>query len=1061
VKGVLSAAFGRARTITMLLVLLLIAGTWSYGVIPREAQPEITIPIFVVTLPYPGISPEDAERLLAQPLERRLQRLAGVDTIRSWSTEGLARVRVDFQAGHDASAALADVREEVDLARALLPPGSEEPVIREVDPTLFPVLTINLSGGVPERTLVRTAQELRDRIETVPGVLEAFVTGARSEVIEIVADPVVMETYRISHEALAQAIQRNHRLVAVGAIDTGVGRIAVRVPGTIESVEDILRTSVIAVEGTVVTLGDIADVRQTFRDPEGFTRIDGEPSVALRVRNRPGTNVIRTVAAVKDLVADEQARWPPNLQVTYTQDRSESIERMLSDLQNNIITAVGLVLLATLAILGSRAGVLVALAIPGSFLAGILGLSLFGYTFNIVVVFGLILVVGMLVDGAIIVVEQADRNLAEGMPREEAFLRAAQRMSWPIIAATATTLAVFIPLLLWPGAIGQFFRFLPVTVMVTLSASLLMALVFIPVLGAIAGPRSVANPKVVEQVRAAEAGELDLVGGATGHYLRVLRAAIERPGATLLLALAVTGTIYIAYSALGRGMQFFPRIEPDFLQVQIQGDPSLSVWEADAVVRRVEDRVRGVAGIGGIYGETIGTVERRLRGRHPEDLIGILQLELGHWRVRPSADEIIADLRRQTAEVPGIIVQVRRQERGPRPGRPIVIELFGRERAVLREAVARVRTAMNEIGGFADVEDDLPRGGVELALRVDRQEIARYGADIAALGQALRVVADGVLLGRYRPEAVDEEIDIRLRYPLGERDLGQLARLRIATAQGLVPIANFVTFEPAPATGLLKRIGGRAAYTIEADAAPGALVADQLARLREALATRVELPAGVQVVFAGEAEEQEETADFFRAAVIFALLLMVAILVTQLNSFFQAGLVLSAIAFSTAGVLLALLVVREPFVLVMSGVGILALAGIVVNTNIVLIDTYNMLRRRRDLTPVEAALRTGAQRLRPVVLTAVTTMAGLTPMMLGLTIDFAGRDVHIGSPATQYWQQLASVVIGGLLVATPLTLIVTPTLLAWKDGRARRAWSERRAQLGARWKGARERWRLR
>jgi multidrug efflux pump len=1057
VSSVLAAGFGRARTIVMLLVLLLISGMYAYSIIPREAQPEITIPIFVVTVPYPGISPEDAERLLAQPLERRLQRLSGVKSIQSWSTEGLAQVRVEFLAGHDVRGALADVREEVDLARPQFPPGSEEPVVREVDPTLFPVLTINLSGGVPERTLVRTAQELRDRIETLPGVLEAFVTGARSEVIEIVADPVVMETYRISHESIGQAIQRNNRLVAVGTIDTGAGRIAVRVPGTIENVEDILRTAVVSSGGTVVTVGDIADVRQTFRDPVGFTRIDGEPSVALRVRNRPGTNVIETVARVRDLVERERALWPPNLQVTYTQDRSRSIEQMLSDLQNNILTAVGLVLAATLAILGWRAGMLVALAIPGSFLSGILALSLLGYTFNIVVVFGLILVVGMLVDAAIIVVEQADRNLAEGRTREAAFLSAAQRMAWPIIAATATTLAVFIPLLMWPGSIGQFFRFLPVTVMVTLTASLVMALVFIPVLGAIAGPRTAANPQVVDQVRAAESGEIERLVGWTGRYARLLGNALARPGTTLLFALMLTAAIYAAYALLGRGLQFFPRIEPDFMQVQIQGDPSLSVWEADAAVRRVEAEVRGIDGVQGVYAETIGSVERRLRGRNPEDLIGVLQLELVDWRTRPPADHIVGQLRRQTFDIPGIVVQIRRQERGPRPGRAISIDVYGRERGVLREAVSQIRAAMEEIGGFSDIEDNRPRGGVELALRVDRQEIARYGADIISLGQALSVVADGVLLGRYRPEAIDEEIDIRLRYPLGERDLGQLARLRISTAQGLVPITNFVSFEPAPATGLLNRIQGRAAYTIEADAAPGMLVNDLLTALRAAFAGPGALPAGVEVVFGGEAEEQEETASFFRAAVLFALLLMVAILVTQLNSFFQAGLVLSAILFSTAGVLLALLVTREPFGLVMSGVGMLALAGIVVNTNIVLIDTYNRLRTGERLSPREAALRSGAQRLRPILLTAATTIAGLTPMMLGLTIDLTGRDVHLGAPATQYWQQLATVIAGGLIVATPLTLLVTPTMLAWKDTRARELWHSSRERLAQRWKARRAR----
>jgi multidrug efflux pump len=1034
VKGLIAAAIDRSRTVLLLLLLILLAGAGAYRIIPREAAPEINIPIFFITVLYPGISPEDADRLLLPPMERELLGLQGVDEMRSWAGEGFAMIRLDFEPGYDNRRALADVREQVDLAQAELPAGAEPARVTEVDIALFPIVTITLSGPFAERTLVGMARELRDRIEALPGVLEVEIGGDREELMEIIADPMIFETYRLSLDALIQVVERNNQLVAAGILDSGVGRVAVKIPGTIENIQDVLNTPVAVDDTTVLTVSDLAEVRQTFKDPQSFARIDGQPAVSLEISKRGGANILDVVAQVREIIDAARSGWPETLQITYLQDQAEDIADLLGDLENNVITAVLLVTLVIIAALGLRASLLVALAIPGAFLGGILIIHLLGFTLNIVVLFALILVVGILVDGVIVVVELADRRLASGVERSAAFREAAQRMAWPIFAATLTTLAVFVPMLFWPGQVGEFIYFLPATVIVVMLMALSMALIFIPTLGAVVARRRPANPDEARRIKAAEEGRFEDLTAGTAVYLRLLRWLMEHPLLTLFGTIALMILAYLLYIFLGRGVEFFPHIEPEFAQVQVQARGDLSVWEADALVRQVEERLRDVPEVQTIYGRTIGAQQARLQGGLAEDVIGIVQLELIHWRQRAAASTVLEELRRRTADLPGLVLQFREQQRGPQTDKPIQLEISGPDAQQLPTVVRTIRRLMAELGGYIDVEDDLPLPGVELELRVDREQAARFGADVRSLGRAVQMVTDGVLLGTYRPDFTDEEVDIRLRFPTSSRHLQQLANLRVPTEAGLVPIANFTELVPVPATGLVKKRAGRRAFTVEADVAPGLLANDQIQRLRQALQTAA-IDPGVTLLFRGQAEEQEEAGSFLLMAFAFSIFLMVVILVTQFNSFRQTALVLSAIVFSTAGVLLGLLLRGAPFSIVMSGIGVLALAGIVVNNNIVLIDTYNEFRSL-GLPPDEAALRTGAQRLRPVVLTAITTILGLSPMVFGLTIDFIGRDFHIGAPSTDYWVQLATAIAGGLTFSTPLTLLFTPAMLVMFERKA-------------------------
>ncbi|UWQ23143.1 efflux RND transporter permease subunit [Jannaschia sp. W003] len=1030
-NALIDAALSRSRVVLLALAALLAVGAFAYVAIPKESSPEIPIPNVYVSTGLEGIAPADAERVLAEPLETELASLVGLKSMTTNAAEGRVSINLEFEPGFDAAVALDKVREAVDRAAPELPDDASEPVVTEINTALFPVLTAILSGPVPERTLDAIVEDLRKRIEALEGVLEVDIGGQRDPLLEVLIDPTVFETYDISFDELIGQITRNNRLIAAGAIETEAGRLVLKVPGLIESVEDVLSLPVKVRGETVVTFEDIASVRQTFEDPTGFARIDGRPALALEIKKRSGANIIETVAAVREVVRAASADWPPTVRVDYLQDESEQVETLLADLEANVIAAVVLVMVVIVWALGLRSAILVGVAIPGAFLAGIAALWAMGYTVNLVVLFSLILVVGMLVDGAIVVAELAERRLQEGAAPRRAYADAASQMAWPIIASTATTLSVFFPLLFWSGTIGEFMKFLPITVILTLTASLFMALVFVPVLGGAIGRRQPQSAAAKRALHLAEHGDPRALPGFSGTYVRLLDRAIRHPGVTLVLAVAGLVGMVALYAEHGRGISFFPEVEPEFMAVELSARDNFSIYERDALMRQVEAAVGDRPEIASVYARTTNGAGGS------EEVIGTLQIELIDWSERRSAALIGEDVREALSAIPGIGVDVQTASGGPTSGKPVNLRLTVRDPAAQDAAVAAVRTQMARIGGFTDIADTLPLPGVEWSLEVNRAEAARLGADINLLGQAVQLLTRGITVADYRPAGSDGTVDIRVRFPAEDRTLEELQGLRVPTASGLVPIANFVRFEPSPRTGTITRIDRERVVTVEAGVAPGANVNEKTVALRTALQA-ADLPPGVTVSFAGEAEDQAASMTFLAGAFLAAIVLMFVILLIQFNSFWQSFVVMSAIVFSVAGVLLGLLVTGRPFGIVMGGIGVIALAGIVVNTNIVLIDTYNALKRG-GMAPLEAALRTGAQRLRPVVLTSATTALGLMPMVLGANLDFFRREIVFGAPSTQYWTELSAAIVGGLAVATVLTLVVTPAMLVLGERRADRA----------------------
>ncbi|MEZ8640050.1 efflux RND transporter permease subunit [Vibrio splendidus] len=1017
--SIIDAALSRARTMLSLLALILVAGVVTYITIPKESSPDITIPIIYVSVGHQGISPTDAERLLVRPIEQELRSIEGVKEMTATAAEGHASVVLEFNVGVDLTKAMADVRDAVDLAKPKLPEDSDEPTVNEV--TLAseqPVLSVVLFGTVPERTIVQIARELGDKLESYRQILEVDIAGDRDDIVEIIVDPLLMESYSLDQADIYNLIALNNRVVAAGFVDTGYGRFSVKVPSVFNSLKDVLELPIKVDGKQVVTFGDVATVRRAFRDPESFARLDGKSAVVLDIKKRAGENIIETVELVKAVMAgaQQQAEWPNNLLVKYTWDESKDVKIMLNDLQNNILSAIILVVIVIIAILGVRTALLVGISIPGSFLTGLLVLSVFGLTVNIVVLFSLIMAVGMLVDGAIVVTEFADRRMQEGEGRKAAYRDAAKRMAWPITASTATTLAAFAPLLFWPDVTGEFMKFLPLTLIATLTASLIMALLFVPVLGGLIGKPQYVSPQSQARMVALHNGDFSQATGLTKAYYHTLSIAIKHPFKILFSAILLALAVGFTYSKAGLGAEFFPEVDPPFFNVKVRSHGDLSIQEKDVIMRDIELMM--------LNHDEFDTVYTRTGG---DDQIGLISITPVDWQYRRSVKAIIEELKVHTDQYAGVEIEYKFPDAGPPVENDLVIELSAKTPEQLNQAAKIVRNWADGNQALTNISDTASKDGIDWKVDIRRDDAARFSADATLVGNTVQFVTNGLKIGDYLPDDSSEEVDILVRYPSDKRDIGRFDQLRVKTPAGLVPITNFAQIVTDHKQDTIKRLDGKRVVNIMADMKEGYNLALELPKIEQAL-SELGLPSSVEFRIRGQNEEQENSSAFLQSAFLVALAVMALILITQFNSFYQAFLILSAVLFSTVGVFVGLLIFQRPFGIVMSGIGVIALAGIVVNNNIVLIDTYNQLIKR-GLDKRDAILRTGVQRLRPVMLTTVTTILGLMPMVLEMNIDLINQKIEFGAPSTQWWSQLATAIAGGLAFATVLTLVLTPCLL--------------------------------
>ena len=1122
--GIIDWASQRARMILALIIASLAAGVFSYTGLPKEGEPDIEIPALFISVVFPGISAADSETLLIRPIETELADIDGLKKMTATAAENYAGVAIEFEFGWDKAKTMADVRDAMNSAEAFFPEGAEKYSINELNFSEFPIIIVNLTGDVPERTMTRVAKKLQEEIEAMDAVLEAVVSGDREEMVEVTIDPLRLESYNVTAGELINVVQNNNQLIAAGEVDSKQGTFSVKIPSSFNEVQDIYNLPVKTNGDRIVTLGDLAQIKLTFVDRSGTARFNGQNTVALQVVKRKGFNLIGTAREVRLLVEKESQGWPANLKaavdVGTSNDQSRVVDSMVRQLEGSVLTAIALVMIVVLTSLGTRAALLVGFSIPTSFLLCFVLLGLMGITISNIVMFGLILAVGMLVDGAIVVVEYADKRISQGTGPMKAYVEAAKRMFWPVVSSTATTLCAFLPMLFWPGVPGQFMGMLPVTLIFVLSASLIVALIYLPILGGVSGRLSrffenssnllhdivpwfirlplvplvtfflclsilqVVNPNLLLDIDLEEAGPMANLPGVVMFILSAFMASIVlgsveirkrqknvkagyrrtpfgyfikfiagNPIMPLIAIGGVIGFTSFIFTTFGKnnyGVEFFVEGEPEQAIVYVKARGNLSLTEKDILVRQAElivnahpgvESVFSFAGTGGLNQNTAGATA-------PKDTIGQIQLETIPWENRRGntdldGNKIIAELSNALSVLPGIEIEILELERGPASPKPVHLRLKGENWSDLLSTTAKMRAIFNQTEGLIQVEDTRPLPGIDWQIDVDVEKAGRYGADVATVGAMVQLVTRGILLDTMRVDSSDEEIEIRVRLPEEDRFLSTLDNLKVRTADGLVPLSNFISRKPVTKLAEINRIDQKRYFDIKAGVQANLkrtilsdegveneifINANERITYLTGYLEENPLPPGISWEWTGDQADQAESQAFLSSAFAAALVLMFIILLAQFNSFYNSLVVLIAVVLSTVGVLIGMLVMQQPFSIIMTGTGIVALAGIVVNNNIVLIDTYQELSRY--LPKVEAIIRTAEQRIRPVLLTTITTMAGLAPMMFGLSLDFVNGGYSVDSPTALWWKQLATAVVFGLGTATMLTLVFTPALLS-------------------------------
>lgn len=1031
-QKIIDAALARSRTVLTFVVMSILVGLYSFVTIPKEAYPDLQFPFVMISLPYPGISPEDAERLLLKPMETRLKTLEGLKEMQAYASQDHAGIFMEFDIKMDMDVVLQKVKDQVDIARADIPQDAEEPMVFEMNASERPILIATIYGDIPERALYHLAREAKDELEALPQVLKADMMGTREELLEVVIDPNKLESYNVSQNELLNAVRLNNRVVPAGALDNGYGAFSVKVPGLFETAQDVYNLAIKSSGDGVVVLSDIAEIRRTFKDRESYASINTRPGYGLAISKRTGENIIETTSEVRRVMADLTATWPDNVKVAYQYDSSRRIADELDSLTSSVFTAIILVMVIVVGALGVRSGLLVGFAIPTSFLLAFLMLYSFGFTVNTMVMFGLVLAVGILVDGAIVVVEYADRKMVEGLSSKEAYALAAKRMFWPITSSTLTTLAAFFPMLFWPDIVGKFMSFLPFTLIFVLFASLLVALIYLPVVGGVVGRVNKDANTNLASMGAATHFDVRQLTGFSGTYARFVDSAVTMPWRYLFGAMVAIVLIFIIFIiSVGAGRtktELFVSGDPQQATVNISARGNYSAREKFELVHQVETLVKQVPGVDTTFAATGGGGIRTSPDESPNG-IGNIFVELKDYREREHGLKVIEEIRKKVAPLAGVEIIVQQMEEGPPTGKDIQVELRSNFPELLTPVIARIHQKLETMDGVIEIEDNRPPPGIEYQVLIDREKAGRFGADISTVGSYVQLVTNGVLIGKYRPDDAIDEVDIRARFPADYRNLDQLDQLRVRTTQGMVPITNFVEVVAKPKVSTVNRLDAKRLMQISANTEKDRNVNDAVQELRSWIEEEQIVPNGVNYRFRGAAEDSASTAAFLPMAGLASLALMAVILLTQFNSFYHALLILSSVILSTAGVLLGLVISGQTFSLIMTGTGIVALAGIVVNNNIVLIDTYQRFVKD-DYDVHTAIVQTAVQRLRPILLTTTTTIFGLLPMAFGLTVDFFGRDITYGNPSTMQWVQLSTTVVYGLTFSTILTLFLTPCLLA-------------------------------
>ena len=1011
-------------SIFVMLVIIVIAGLGAYINLPLESFPDIKQPVVFVACPYPGVSPADMETLVVNPIEDKLKEINKIKKLSSSSKEGYANITAEFEPDIDVDEAVRKVREKVDLAKPDLPNDFEDPIIQELNFESVPIILVSITG---EQSLVRLkdiAEDLEDEFKDISGVLDVNISGGLEREVKVNVDPSRLRYYNLGLKDINEAIRDENVTLPGGSTESGDLKWTVRVPGEFESIDEIRNIVVKAKNGAPVYLKDLADVYFGFKDETSYSRLDGKPSVTLSVSKRSGENIIRITDEVKKILANAQKNFPSKTEYVIVMDQSKDIHRMVNDLENNIIAGLLLVVFVLYFFMGTRNGLLVGVAIPLSMLISFVVISLLGYTLNMMVLFSLILALGMLVDNAIVIVENIYRHHDEGKPLMQAAKDGTAEVGMAVVVSTATTLLAFLPLLFWEGIIGEFMKLVPITLIITLSCSLFVAIIF--------------NPVITSSYMKIDPNLSKLPGD------RLLRKLIERYEKTLrwtlrnrrkslgLVALSFLGMLAV-FIVFSQGVELFPTMEPRQIFVDVEAPLGTRLEASDKIVREVEQRIKETPDMN-VYVADIGKVSNfndfgggggsSNKSRITIDLID-------RWERSQNSFKTMREVTKMVRGIPGARIDVVQPNEGPPTGKPVEIQIKGESFNKLSEISENMIRKIKDVPNITRLKDDYEKGKPELRIRIDREKAALAGLNTAKIARAIRTAINGTEASEYRVGTDEYDITVRFKEDF-RKNYSDLLNLTVFHKGVHYPLANFATVELASGLSNINHVDGDRVVTVNAEAI-GRNAAQILAESKNRLGD-YRLPEGYSATFAGQNEEQQKSMAFLMRAFLIALLLIFFLLVTEFNSVTLPFVIMMSVVLSLFGVFFGLVVTMRPFGIIMTGIGVISLAGVVVNNAIVLIDYVQKLRER-GLSKREAIVEGGKTRLRPVILTAITTILGLLPLTIGLNIDFIGllkgdvsKFIQLGAESSQWWSGMGVAVIFGLFFSTVLTLIVVPVM---------------------------------
>jgi CzcA family heavy metal efflux pump len=1029
------------------MAVIVVFGWGAYTRLPREASPDITIPLVIVATPYVGVSPVDMEGLITQPLERALKGLKDIKQITSVSKEGLSTIRVEFNTGVDIDEALRRVRDKVNSTRPQLPNDILDPIISEINFSEFPIMFVNVGGDVGLARLKKIAEDLQDRIESVSGVLRADISGGLEPEVQVNADVHRMNSYQVSFDDIANAVRAENLSIPGGSIDTKEKSLSVRIPGEFKDVKPLEDIVLKIQNGKPIYLRDVATVNYSFEDRLTYARLNKTEVVSLAVRKRAGENLLRIAADVKEIVKNEQANLPAAIKLEISNDQSKFITRMVKELENSIITGMFLVVISLFMFFGFKNSLLISTAIPLSMFIGFVFLSAFNITLNIVVLFALVLVLGILVDDAIVVIENIYRHQQEYDEHPAiAAKNAAGEVFVPVLTSTITTLSAFFPLLFWPGVVGDFMKFLPITLIITLMASLFVAYVISPVQGAqwinyqreiqkarenLAHPHwyKKYNPFVylyhkVDQV---------VFPWLQREYVKTLKWTLQHKGLTIASSLGLLVVVFVLFGLLNKGVEFFPNTEPSQVSAALEMPPGTSLDVTNSIAQVLEGRVSQVPGIKDVefVSASIGTSDDPFdfggQGTSNKGQIAINFYE--KLKRRQSSFLTLEEVRKSTLGIPGATVRVSKQQMGPPVGAAVSIEISGEEYGQLARLSAEIREKIKTVPGLVDLKDDYNVGRPEVEVTVDREKAGLFYTSTSQVASTVRAAINGVEATKYRVGEDEYKIRVRLRddQRTSPADIENL-HINFMNRRGQqlsIPLTSVASVTRTTSVTDIRRKDQKRVITVSGEV-EGRVRSAVLEEVRGRI-TGMDLPAGYAIKFSGSEEEQKKASDFLSTAFIITLLLVFLIMVTEFNSIKVPFVIMLSVILSLIGVLIGLIVTRTAFSVIMTGVGVVSLAGLVVRNGIVLLDFVKHKLSQDGVSLDEALLEAGRIRLRPVLLTAAATVLGVLPLATGFDFDWRAFHFIVGAESAGFWGPLGVAIIFGLTISTFLTLVIVPT----------------------------------